>query len=56
LELINASQFSVLELAAGMKIGQVVFWRGEPVPAERSYHARGQYNNDRVATPSKGVR
>ena len=56
LELINNAQASMLRLTPGMPIGQIVFWRGEPVPQDRSYRARGQYNNDSTTTPSKGVR
>lgn len=44
-----------LRLRPGMKIGQMVFFRGEPVPAAASYATRGQYNNDKTAQPSKGI-
>lgn len=56
MELRNNLRNHALVLQHGMKVGQMVFWRGEPVPAERSYASRGQYNGDREAQPSKGVR
>ena len=56
LELRNNLQHHSLELEYGMKIGQVVFHRGEPVPADASYAVRGQYNGDVTAQPSRGVR
>jgi len=56
LELVNHLQSHDLLLRPGMPIGQIVFWRGEPVPDHASYAARGQYNRDLGATPSKGIR
>ena len=56
LELRNNLQHHTLLLEVNMPIGQMVFWRGEPVPREASYGVRGQYNNDTSATPSKGIR
>src|SRR5574343_354448 len=56
IELRNNCQFHTLILEPGMKIGQVVFFKGEPVPHEDSYAVRGQYNNDIEVTGSKGVR
>ena len=56
LELRNNLNFHTLELELGMKIGQIVLYRGEPVPEHASYRARGQYNGDREAQPSKGIR
>jgi dCTP deaminase len=56
LELSNSLRAHWLTLTPGMKVGQMVFFRGEPVPADRSYAARGQYCNDRKTTASKGVR
>jgi len=55
LELHNVLRHHVLKLTPGMRIGQCVFWRGERVPADRSYRAIGRYNGQRGATPSKGV-
>jgi dCTP deaminase len=56
LELKNITQDHILTIERGMKIGQLVFFSGEPVPVEMSYAVKGQYNNDREATPSKGIR
>ena len=56
LELKNEAEFHPLVLEVGMKIGQMVFFKGEPVPHESGYAVRGQYNNDKGATPNKGVR
>ena len=57
LELINHLRYHTLVLEPGMKIGQMVFWRGSsPVPFERSYAARGQYNKSESVQQSKGVR
>lgn len=54
-ELKNNTRHHSLVLRAGMKIGQVVFWAGKPVPEEASYATRGRYNNDRKVTASKGL-
>lgn len=56
IELRNNTRYHVLELTAGMKIGQMVFFKGEPVPSDASYAVRGQYNNDKEVTQSKGVK
>ena len=57
LELTNVLQHHTLVLEPGMKIGQMVFWKGSsPVPFESSYAARGQYNKSESVTQSKGVR
>lgn len=56
LELINHLRHHYLKLRPGQPIGQIVFWPGRAVPAHASYATRGQYNHDRTATPSKGLR
>lgn len=56
LELRNNLRFQSLLLRPGLKVGQIIFWRGEPVPLERSYAKLGQYNGDKNAQPSKGIR
>lgn len=56
MELRNNLNDHTLVLSHGMKIGQMVFWRGEPVPEDKSYAVRGQYNGDKGAQQSKGVR
>lgn len=44
LELKNTSSNIVIELHAGDKIGQMIFFRHEEVPADKSYAVRGRYN------------
>ena len=56
LELKNMTQYHRLKLTAGMKIGQVVFFKHEPVPKENSYAEIGQYNNQTAVQQSKGIR
>lgn len=56
LELRNNTSYHPLRLTPSMKIGQMVFWHCEPVPEHRSYRTRGQYNGDREAQPSRGIR
>jgi dCTP deaminase len=56
IELKNNTRYHTLVLEVGMKIGQVVFFRGVPVPDAASYAVRGQYNNLSEVTGSKGVR
>lgn len=46
LELKNMTQNHVLVLEHGMPIGQMVFFKHTRVPANKSYAARGRYNND----------
>lgn len=56
LEYQNCLQHHTLLIRNGMKAGQIVFHRGEPVPDEHSYAARGQYNQCAASTPSRGLR
>jgi dCTP deaminase len=56
LELKNNTQFHKLILTAGMKIGQVKFFKHTPVPHSKSYAVRGQYNGQDKVQPSKGVK
>lgn len=56
LELVNNLKFHYLRLRPGTKIGQLIFWRGEPVPEHASYARTGQYNNQLGTVPSKGIR
>ena len=55
LEIHNLLQRSSLILRAGMRIGQAIFQRCDPVPADRSYAKRGRYNGQTGPTESKGV-
>jgi len=54
LELRNNSEFHRLGLRPGMRIGQIVFWRGDAVPETASYRTKGRYNNQSGAQGSKG--
>jgi len=56
LELTNCLSRHTLVLRPGDKVGQMVFWRGEPVPDHASYAQRGQYNQQEGVQASKGVR
>ena len=46
LELKNFCQFHTIRLDDGVRIGQMIFHRSEPVPADKGYAAKGRYNND----------
>lgn len=52
----NVLKHHWLALTPGMKAGQMVVYRGEPVPDDASYAERGSYNHDMTATRSKGLR
>ena len=56
LEFKNVTQYHALQLDAGMKIGQMVFFECDPVPANRSYSKVGQYNDQDGVTGNKGLR
>lgn len=56
LELVNTLRHQHMLLTPGMKIGQIVFWRGDAVPEHALYRNRGQYNNQSGAQESKGVK
>lgn len=53
LELKNMTRGHEIELEEGVGIGQMVFYEHEPVPADRSYAARGRYNGDRTVSGIK---
>lgn len=55
LELMNSLRYHSLRLRPGMKAGQIIFWRGEEVPAHASYAKRGKYNGDMSVMASKGL-
>jgi dCTP deaminase len=55
LELKNELQYNAVLIKPYMKLCQVVFERTEPVPEDRSYKARGRYNNTTTVTASRGV-
>jgi len=56
LELSNTAQHHRLKITAGMKIGQMIFFRVNQVPQHASYKQTGQYNGQKTVTASKGVR
>lgn len=56
LELKNMTQRHEIIIEPGMKCGQVVFFRHTEVPTDKSYAARGQYNNQQITTASRGLR
>lgn len=55
LELVNTLQYHKIRLREGMKIGQMIFYRVQPVSHEQSYAVRGRYNNTKCVTQSRGV-
>lgn len=56
LEYHNVTQHNQLLIRPGMPAGQLVFLHGERVPEHASYRMKGQYNHDREAQPSRGIR
>ena len=56
MELTNTTRHHTLMLHKGMKIGQMMFFKCQPVPEEHSYAVKGQYNHQLEVTASKGVR
>lgn len=55
LELHNVLQNHSLLLKPGMRIGQMVFFRGKTVPEHQSYAAKGRYNRQSGVVASKGA-
>lgn len=53
LELQNITKNHFIELKRGDRIGQMIFFQHRKVPADRSYAARGRYNNDTETTGVK---
>lgn len=53
LEFKNMTNYHAHKLVAGMPIGQIVFFECDPVPEDRSYAARGRYNNDKSVSGIK---
>lgn len=56
LEFVNQLQYHSIRVKPGMKCGQMIFFHHEPVPADKSYAARGQYNNNSTVTAGKGLK
>jgi len=53
LELQNVTRHHSIILRPGDRIGQMLFYRVTPVPANRSYAARGRYNGDTSVQQAK---
>lgn len=53
LELVNMTNAHAIGLQLGDPIGQVVFFKHEPVPEDRNYATRGRYNGDKEVTGVK---
>ena len=53
LELQNISRFHSIHLHPGDKIGQMLFYHVDAVPADRSYAARGRFNGDASVQQTK---
>jgi dCTP deaminase len=53
LELKNMNQYHPIRIRPGDTIGQLTFFRHDPVPREKSYAARGRYNSDLTVTQTK---
>lgn len=53
LEFKNMSNFHQIQFKAGDPIGQMVFFRHDPVELDCSYAIRGRYNNDLTASGIK---
>jgi deoxycytidine triphosphate deaminase len=49
LELKNFTQWHTIRLHHGVRIGQIIFHKSEPVPRDKGYAVRGRYNNDATA-------
>jgi dCTP deaminase len=56
LELTNHNKWHSVRIAPGMKCGQMVFFKHDEVPADKSYAARGQYNGDKTVSAGKGLK
>ena len=53
LELKNMTRSHSILLQEGDAIGQIVFFKHAPVPEDKSYAARGRYNNDKTVMGAK---
>jgi dCTP deaminase len=53
LELYNWTKNHDIVLTAGDRIGQMIFFKHRAVPEDRSYAARGRYNNDKTVEGMK---
>lgn len=53
LELKNMTRYHSITLEYGDRIGQMVFYKHDAVPEDRSYAARGRYNGDQTVSGVK---
>jgi dCTP deaminase len=53
LELFNCTRHHGIEIRAGDRIGQVVFFRHAEVPTDFSYATKGRYNQDKTVSQVK---
>jgi dCTP deaminase len=53
LELTNFCNWHTIRLHHNVRIGQMIFWRSEPVPEDKSYAVRGRYNGDHATQQVK---
>lgn len=53
LELTNTLRYHSIRIRPGDRIGQIVFFRHEPVPLQHSYKVRGRYNGDKTVSAIK---
>jgi len=53
LELMNVTRNHTIELRKGDRIGQMIFFHHREVPNDKSYAARGRYNNDKKVEGAK---
>lgn len=53
LELKNMCQHHAIRIRPGDAIGQMIFFRHEPVPTEASYASKGRYNGDKTVSGIK---
>lgn len=56
LEFVNHNQYHSIRIKPGQKAGQMIFFKHEEVPADRSYAARGQYNGHKTVMAGQGLR
>lgn len=53
LELKNFTQWHTIRLHDGCRIGQMIFHKSAPVPANKGYAVKGRYNNDATVSGVK---
>jgi dCTP deaminase len=53
LELRNLTTYHEIELCYGDKIGQMIFYKHDPVDLDNSYARKGTYNGDRTVSSAK---